>query len=201
MTEKESVDRRSAELFKAIGGAQAEIPPMPMDGYNPYYSSRYTTLGKILEITKPIFERNGIVVTQTATGGSGEVGVETIISHPESGQYIMSKILLPVGNEKNLAQEAGKAITYLRRYALSALFNIYSDEDIDANSGAQQKKKEQEPEVIEPDVELLIKNYWKPLAAIADEMKVEFEPLPPDVTYPHFEKLYKELQEKVERAK
>lgn len=191
-------EKKVGDLFLALGNAQAEIPAMPMDGFNPYYSSRYTTLGKILEVIQPILQKWGLVVTQTATGSGGEIGVETIVSNPESGQYIASKITLPIGSEKNLAQEAGKTLTYLRRYALSALFNIYSDEDIDANSKVQQGKKQTEPE---PDVEELIKNYWNPLAAIADEMKIEFEPLPPDVTVAHFEKLYLDLQNKVERAK
>jgi len=43
---------------------------------------------------------------------------------------------------KNLAQEAGKSITYLRRYALAAILGLYADEDNDGNQPHTQTKSE-----------------------------------------------------------
>jgi hypothetical protein len=196
MTEQQD---KLVQLMTAIGMAQAEIPAMYMDGYNPYFSSRYTTLGTILETITPILNKHGLVVTQHATGSEGQVGIETIVAHLESKQHLVSRVLIPLGSVSNPAQEAGKIFTYLRRYALAALFNIYSDEDIDANTHKQQGAKEEE--VDEPDVEELIENFWKPLAALADDLNVEYAPLPPDVNSAQLEKMYVDLQEKVEKAK
>lgn len=180
-------------LMEALGKAQSEIKGVAMDGFNPYYSSRYTTLKLILETIKPILRKHGLVLTQLSVGENGEVGVETTLSHPESMESLTSKVIVPVEG-KNLAQEAGKNITYLRRYAIASMFNIYSDEDIDANSPAQQVKET-------VDIEAIIEEHWKPMAAMADELKIEFEPLPPDITEEGLRKRYAELKKKVEGAK
>ncbi len=174
-----------SDLMRALGKAQAEIPVLPMDGFNPYYSSRYTTLGKMLEVITPIIEKHGLVVAQHAVGDGGEVGVETVVSYPDSAETMASVIKVPISGN-NLSQEAGKTISYLRRYALGALFLIYSDEDIDANTSEQQKKGSKKPEQQkkvekkEPvDVNKIIEEHWMPLARQAEEYGIEFEPLPP----------------------
>lgn len=192
-----------SDLMRALGKAQSEIPVLPMDGFNPYYSSRYTTLGKMLEIITPIIEKHGLVVAQHAIGGEGEVGVETVVSYPDSAESISSVIKVPISGN-NLAQESGKTISYLRRYALSALFLIYSDEDIDANTAEQQKRQSSQKDVKQPvtqDVAELIDKYWIPLARQAEEYGIEFEPLPPNPTEKEIEKSFLALQRKVEEHK
>lgn len=197
MNSSESLDKLAQALVKAHG----EMPVIPMDGTNPYFKSKYATLGSVISKTRPILAKHGLAVMQMVVSDNEgiAVGVKTILMH-ESGQWIEDSAKVRLGFEKNAPQEAGAIISYIRRYALSALLNIYSDEDIDGSSKEQRDDKKQEPED-EPDVEELIENYWKPLAGLADELGIEFEPLPPDVTPAHFEQLYLELQSKVERAK
>lgn len=59
------------------------------------------------------------------------IGIVTIILH-ESGEYIESPPIF-VKSPKQDAQGAGSVITYLRRYSLSSMFGITSEEDDDAN--------------------------------------------------------------------
>jgi hypothetical protein len=174
-------------LMEALGKAQAEIKGIAMDGYNPYYSSRFTTLKLILETIKPILRKHDLVLTLPITGEDGQVGIEQILFHVPTGESLTERIVIPVSGN-NIAQESGKTITYLRRYAIASLFNIYSDEDLDANEPNQK-------------VQGLIDEYWTPLAKMADEMGIEFEPLPPDVTEKGFEKQFLALKKKVEGAK
>jgi len=191
------------ELMAAVGRVQAKLPVMPMDGYNPYFDSRFTTLGKVLETLMPIVREEGLVIIQPTIGGDGNVGVETLIFHTKSEQHLSFKVVAPVqGN--NLGQESGKLISYFRRYSIASFFMMYSDEDIDANTSEQQKNKQDESKESEKEttsVESLIKTYWIPMAKLAEKMKIEFEPLPPNPTEPEFEKAYLELQEKIEGAK
>jgi len=66
---------------------------------------------------------------------AGRVGVRTRLMH-SSGEFLEETIYLDVSEEKgkSRAQVAGSIITYLRRYAQSALLNLYADEDADGNA-------------------------------------------------------------------
>jgi len=146
------------KLAPALVKAQAEMPAVPMDGYNPYYKSKYATLGNVIEATRGILAKHGLsVIQQVISNDQGDaVGIRTMILH-ESGQSMTwdcnvkvkpgyTKTMTEQNGERkikisydtNPGQEAGKLITYLRRYALAAALNLYADEDIDANSPKQQ---------------------------------------------------------------
>lgn len=130
------------KLAPALVAAIAEMPALEMDGRNPYYKSRYTTLGAVIAATRDILARHGLAITQQVTSDpTGEaVGITTVILH-ESGQLMSWEAVVKIPLESNPGQEAGKLITYLRRYSLAAALNLYSDEDIDANSPQQQQGK------------------------------------------------------------
>jgi len=134
-------------LLKALINAQNEFPAVPFDATNPYYKSRYATLGSLIETVKPTLKKYGLGFTQLVIGCGGEVGLTTILFH-ESGEQIESTIMLAVPGGNNLAQEAGKTITYLRRYMLGSILGIYSDEDNDGNSPVPQK---QTKKVVDPE--------------------------------------------------
>lgn len=119
----------SAALVKA----QGEFPPVSMNCTNPYYNSRYADLGAVIEVAIPVLQKHGLAFSQAVEGGDGQVGITTILLH-ESGQYISSYVVIPIEG-KNMAQEAGKAITYLRRYALSSMLGLFTEEDNDGNPG------------------------------------------------------------------
>ena len=182
------------ELLKAIGEVQAEIPVLPMDGVNPYYRSKYTTLGKILEIVMPIIHKHGIVVVQQVIGENGQVGVEQTVCHPESGDAITSKLTIPIVGD-NTAQESGKIITYLRRYMLVTTFGIYGDEDIDANTKQQHTSKSQKAKEAD-----FMEKYMKPLYEEAQHLGIAIDPLDTDMDKETARVFYKELQARVKQA-
>lgn len=130
------------KIAPALVAAIAEMPALEMDGKNPYFKSRYTTLGAVISATREILARHGLAVTQQVTSNeTGDaVGINTVILH-ESGQYMSWQALVKIPGDSNPGQEAGKLITYLRRYSLAAALNLYSDEDIDANTPTQQAGK------------------------------------------------------------
>jgi hypothetical protein len=202
MNSSESIDKLAQALVKA----QMDMPTIPMDGNNPYFKSKYATLGNVISETRPVLAKHGLAITQMVISDEEGIamGVKTVLVH-ESGQWIESGAKVRLGFEKNAPQEAGAIISYLRRYALSAILNVYADEDIDANNPDQQELKPQKgthtPKKKEtPDLETLISEYWAPLTAVADELGIKYDPLPDDITQGRFGELFLALQEKVENA-
>jgi hypothetical protein len=101
-------------------------------------------LNDLLTEYRPLLSKHGLVVTQFPSG-NGSVGVTTILAH-ESGEFISDTVTLPIKEAaKNIAQEAGADITYLRRYAFSAVTGIASEDDNDANRPKTNGSKQEKP--------------------------------------------------------
>jgi len=109
------------------------------DSANPFYNSRYASLGAVIEASKKALSNNGLSVSQPTVSNEYGVGISTLLLH-ESGEWIESTVTIPVTDGKNIAQEAGKTITYLRRYSLASILNLYSDEDTDGEQKVPQKQ-------------------------------------------------------------
>lgn len=125
-------------IAMALVKAQTEL--LNPDKNQSGYGYKYADLASILDQTKPVLAKHGLAISQLATDdGNGRVGVKTILIH-ESGEMLESNLTLPIPEMKGTTttQAAGAAITYARRYAISAILNIAADEDTDA-AGAQKK--------------------------------------------------------------
>jgi hypothetical protein len=135
---------------------------------NPFFKSKYASLGTILEAIREPLADNGLSVNQGAKpDGTGNIVIETLVSHT-SGEWIQTETFIPI--EKAEPQKAGSAITYGRRYALE-LFFCMSAEDDDGNTAsrktqpAKPKREVKIPfDMIEKDLSKLnteedIKNY------------------------------------------
>lgn len=98
------------------------------DGTFTSYSFMYTTLDELIDnVRKPLTD-NGLFFTQELCGVHGALMLKTTLWH-ESGQHIES--MMPVVLTGSKAQEIGSAITYMKRYALSAILAQPSDDDDD----------------------------------------------------------------------
>src|SRR5690625_1272924 len=98
------------------------------------YEFEYTDLGGIIDSVKPHFKENGISIMQSAGTENVEgrlfVNVSTKLIH-SSGEWMQSKpLIMPASNS---IQDMGGQITYLKRYSLSAMLGISTEEDDDAN--------------------------------------------------------------------
>ncbi len=148
MNKSENIAKLSAALVKA----QSEFKQINFDSTNPFLKNKYASLGTIIENTRAVLSKYGLSVIQPTVNENGLVGITTTILH-ESGEWIESTIMLPIYEEKgkSMAQVAGSVITYLRRYSLASMLNLYADEDNDGNDsqkkqpGTDQKPTEQKP--------------------------------------------------------
>lgn len=123
-------------IYKAIASFQQEVPVIHKgtEGYG--YS--YADLPTIFEKINPLMKKNGLGFVQLVDG----TDLVTTVFHVESGEEITSRTAIPQGvNLKGMNdfQVLGSAITYLRRYAISAILGLVTDKDTDA-SGEQVKE-------------------------------------------------------------
>lgn len=127
MTTSEQIN----ELATALTKAQAAMKNATLNKVNPHFKSKYADLAGIRDTVIPALTANGIAVVQTLDStGEGHHFLLTRLLHT-SGQWIESLCPIPNGGDM---QKMGSAITYARRYSLSAICGISADEDDDANA-------------------------------------------------------------------
>ena len=118
------------KLAEALAKAQSEMEGAKKESTNPFFKSNYADLHAVIKSSFPYLSKNGLSVTQGNEMIMGAVCVTTTLMH-SSGQWIRSKVKLPLA--KKDAQGVGSAITYGRRYGLSAIVGIAQYDD-DAQS-------------------------------------------------------------------
>ncbi len=127
MNHSESIANISAAMAKAF----AEIEGAEKNRVNPHFKSRYSDLANVVDAIKPALTKHGLWFSQISYDLENHAAVETAIFH-SSGEYILCGLVsVPVA--KNDPQGFGSAMTYARRYSLSAAFGV-APEDDDANS-------------------------------------------------------------------
>jgi len=135
--EKESenyTDRRtngwkSSEIDKlatALAKAQAELEGAKKESVNPFFKSGYADLHAVIKSSFPFLSKHGLSVSQGNEIIPGAICVTTLLMHT-SGQWLRSKIKLPLKDVT--AQGVGAAMTYGRRYGLSAIVGIAQYDD------------------------------------------------------------------------
>ncbi len=124
------------ELATALSKFQGEIKNPGNTADNPFFKSKYAPLNEILNVARPILAKNGLSVIQTPSGDGQNIILTTTLIH-SSGEWIESPELV-LKADKATAQGAGSAITYARRYALSAILGISSEDDDDGNIAEKQ---------------------------------------------------------------
>ena len=127
-------------LAEAQVKIQKEISDMPKDSKG--YGYTYTSYDALVKYLRPLLTKHGISFVQMPVGSDNEIGVETLYMHT-SGEWIRSAVCSPIVESKqmNVYQSVGSAITYFRRYSLSAFVGIASDEDNDVAQIPTQAQK------------------------------------------------------------
>lgn len=118
-------------LAKALAKFQADIKDPARDKDNQYFKSKYVALDGLLDAVRPVLAANGLSFIQSPVSNGQDMGVATLLMH-DSGEWIESDPFM-LHAVKNDPQAGGSAITYARRYSLSAVLGVAWDDDDDAN--------------------------------------------------------------------
>lgn len=135
MKKSDSIHHVAAALVKF----QAEVVDPAKDGNNPHFKSKFVELNDLLAAVRPILTKHGLAIMQEPSGNGADITITTILLH-ESGEWIELEPLM-LKAQKTDPQGAGSAITYGRRYALSAVLGVAWDDDDDGNSASNNPKK------------------------------------------------------------
>lgn len=135
----------SKQISAAMAQAFAEITGAEKDKNNAHLGYKYASLSSIIDAIKPSITKYGLWFYQQIHAVQGFAAVETVIVH-NSGETLQCGIInVPV--QKNDAQGYGSALTYARKYSLSAAFGVAPDDDDDGeeacktSSAKRQEKK------------------------------------------------------------
>ena len=131
--------KQPSTLIEALNAFQQKYHAAGLDGKNPFFKSKYTTLSQALLAVQPATEF-GLCHTQLndfVMTPDGEIItiVITKLMHVSGDEPLISRFPVPKipTNVKNVHQEAGSAQTYARRYGLLSVYGLANDDD-DGNS-------------------------------------------------------------------
>jgi hypothetical protein len=140
------------ELAAALAKAQGAMEAAKFDKVNPHFKNKYASLAAVVDAIRRPLADNALSYTQTTAIRDGGFVLVTTLRHA-SGQWVASEYPLPVDVKP---QELGSALTYARRYSLSAIACIAADEDDDAEGarkdGQTNSKPPVKPAAVEPPV-------------------------------------------------
>ena len=133
------------ELAEAFCLAQAKFPTIHKNSQG--YGYKYADLTDIINVIRPILADHDLMFLQSI----GPNGVLTTRLMHKSGQYMEDSFELPgmKDNKTNMnnVQQMGAQITYCRRYALSSMLGLATDEDTDGVDKAYEELSKKSAEL------------------------------------------------------
>jgi hypothetical protein len=133
-----------ANLAASFSKAQAAIEGAVKGKVNPAFKSKYADLASVWDACREALTDNGLSVVQSPGHlHEGRMEMTTMLLHA-SGEWMRGSLTIPLG--KVDAQAYGSAVTYARRYALSAFVGVSPDDD----DGAAATKAKPSPAPIGP---------------------------------------------------
>lgn len=132
---KETIEKSDSikELATALSKFQGKVENIGKDAENPYFKSKYASLEAIVDAIRAPLAENGLAYSQFPIGKNKLV---TVLMH-NSGEFISSTVEM---TPKDTSPQAhGSVLTYMRRYSISAIFGLATEEDDDGNSASVSK--------------------------------------------------------------
>ena len=133
------------EVLKALVRAKSEIGSITKGSKNPFFKSKYADLSAILNEVEPVLEQHGLAVLQPVHDNH----IVTTFVH-SSGQYISILGTELVAAKENDPQAMGSAITYARRYSISAALSLNAENDDDGERAMKRNQPAPNKEELKP---------------------------------------------------
>ena len=130
-------------LAAAFAAALAEMPSPALDKTNTAFGRfRYASLGSFLETCRPHLARFGLALASDfEPTPDGNLMCWTVIRDATGDTLRLAPV--PVRVDLAKPQATGSAMTYARRYSLSAALGVVGDEDDDGNQTNEPKPQRQ----------------------------------------------------------
>lgn len=141
------------DLFSALCKAQGAMKPVVFNKVNPYFKNKYADFTSCMESCREPLTSNGLAIMQYCETVGTQLMLVTMLVHV-SGQWL--KGFFPLIPVKMDSQSIGSAMTYAKRYSLSAMLGLVSEDDDDDAEAAQgraqsaAKNQQMKPSVVAP---------------------------------------------------
>lgn len=143
----ENMSPTIGKLAEALSKAQGEMMAATKDVNNPFFHSTYADLASCWDACREPLSKNGLAVIQYPEILEGKLRLVTMLVH-SSGEWILGDYPIePMRQVKDRGwepssdpQSLGSAYTYARRYSMSGIIGISSEDD--DGEGAVGRKKE-----------------------------------------------------------
>lgn len=126
-----------AALYAALAKAQGAFQPIVKNRdveitmkSGGRYRFRYADLEEILTKTRPALSANGLAIIQRVEGTNNGPLLVCCLVHAAGG-VLTSDVPMPSARELGDPKSFGAAITYLRRYLVTAMLGVAADDDLD----------------------------------------------------------------------
>lgn len=141
MTTKTIGPRETETLAAAWRAIQAEVEAPPLDGVNPHFRNKYTTLAAAISSIVPVANAHGVIVAQDVTtqitDGTLFASVTTELIHTSGEVRRYGPLLVPA--QSLTAQHLAGAVTYGRRISLLSTFALAGEDDLDGEENRPHK--------------------------------------------------------------
>lgn len=128
------MDRNAKQAFAAdFATMQIDLPRIAENGKG-HNNAKYALLEDINDSLRPVLHKYGFGVSFSIDQSDSKVTVKAKLSH-RLGHFEETCLSLPLdtSGNKNAVQAAGSTISYGKRYAICALLNISTGDDVDGN--------------------------------------------------------------------
>lgn len=137
-----------AKLTEALSKAQIAFLPIKRTEKVDFQTTKgrrkynYAPLEAVIEATRKGLSDNGLAIIQTLKLVGENTVLETLLSH-SSDEWISGEAY--VGKQDQDPQSEGSALTYKRRYGMSAILCLASEEDDDAEGTEKKPESNEKP--------------------------------------------------------
>lgn len=135
---------QTTNILKAMIEAAPEISSISKS--KQAYGYKYATLDSLIDMLRLVLPKHGLWFMQMPTRVDSKSTLTTRVFH-ESGEWIEDSIEMTdteLQGKANDTQKVGASITYFRRYALSSIFGVASDEDVDGNLNSKKPPEQKQ---------------------------------------------------------
>ncbi|WP_447593599.1 ERF family protein [Aquipseudomonas campi] len=134
----ENTTEQMSGLYAALAAAQADYAPLAKNRKvtiktrtGGSYEFRYADLEAVFSSTRPALAKQGISFVQTIQPANGRSSLVSMLAHKSGGTLTsIIEFNMPSGGD---IKDFGAHLTYLRRYAATALLGVAADDDLDEN--------------------------------------------------------------------
>ena len=137
--------QQNSNVYTALLCFNKRCGAIGKESKNSFFNSPYASLPDILAVIVPHLNECGLIITHQMTTSDEAYYMTTSVIHAQSETKIESSYRLMIkGKQDN--HSWGSAITYAKRYAISALLNLTIGADMADDDGEAAMMQEKQPQ-------------------------------------------------------